>query len=573
MGRLRDDRGAALIMVVLLGFVSIVLVGTGMTVAMSGLQQSVSSQRSASALDAAFAGVQDYVARLNADDSYVKYGNPLSQFTISSGSAATVTPDPTNWALDVSATGAQNRWAPVPGSDGVAKYRYEVDNSTYKVTGIVRLRTTGVSGGRTRSLVTSLRVRGFVDYSYFTDYEIGDPQMTGAPKSCEKHVWEGRPVDCGSTSTNRIPDPYFGPDDAVSGDAHSNDQMIICAATFIGNITTAYSGSPLYSTRNCPRTKAITNITHADPLPMPSTNDSMQTDAACVYTGPTQITYNANGTMTVVSPWSTGGVGDAATCGAPGQLGQPSGATVPQLDQNLLYVQNVPPTVTQLPVGLRCIDVNGATTNATDGIGWSLTQGGSTIRYPLVGEAPATTKFAVIDPQWNAALPAYGCRNGDLYVKGTITTQTTAASQNYVYVIGNTVYKDQSTDVLGLVGQNGVLVWNPMSKGADAPMLAGQDREIDAAIVSVAHTFMVQNYDRGTAIRGTLTVFGSIAQKFRGSVHASDPDTGYNKAYVYDSLLKTVSPPKFLASTATSFTVTRYAGVSAAYQPSGAPLP
>jgi hypothetical protein len=580
MQRLRpsaDDRGAALIMVVLLGFVSILLVGTGLTVATSGLRQASSTQQSASALDAAFAGVQDYVARINADDAYVtKYANLASSFTLGSGSKGTDGVDPQNPAFGTGVSGAG-------ASTGAAKYRYEVDNSAYKTTGVVRLRATGVAGNRARSLLVSLRVRGFVDYSYFTDYEIQDPQISGAPvATCEKHVWEGRPVDCGG-----VRDIVFGSSDAVSGDVHSNDRMVICGATFTGRLTTAYSGSPLYSTRNCTTVKTISNITHADALPMPSTNSTMETDAACLYTGPTQITYNSDGTMTVVSPWTKytavkNNVGsNPGACGSPAQLATPGGARVGQLDADLLYVQNVPSVDTDpnyrstasTPPGVRCVDANGALTSATDGIGWSLTSAGATnpsIRYPGSNEAPATTKFGVIDPSWNTTLPAYGCRNGDLYVEGTVTKQTTAASENYVYVTDDLLYADRTTDVLGLVGQNAVFVWNPMTKITDRPMLNDSGREIDAAVVSVAHTFQVQNYDRG-GTRGALTVFGSIAQKYRGPVAASFPDTGYTKSYAYDPLLKTVSPPKFLASTATSFTVTRYAAVPSAYTPAGAP--
>ncbi len=93
-------------------------------------------------------------------------------------------------------------------------------------------------------------------------------------------------------------------------------------------------------------------------------------------------------------------------------------------------------------------------------------------------------------------------------------------------------------------------------------MLGGGNREIDAAILSVAHTFTVQNCEHGLGPRGPDR-FGSIAQKFRGPIGQSGGPTGYSKNYAYDPLLVSVSPPKFLAPSATSFILIRYASVAA----------
>lgn len=583
--RVRDDeRGAALIAVVVLGFVMMILVATGLTVATSGMRQAIGVQRSTSALDAAFAGVQDYLARLNLDDTYVKYGNRSSSFSATSP----VVDDPSNPAFGYGvSTGnattdqAQHRtWATVPGSDTAgsqkAYFRYEVDTSKYATTGIVQLRVTGLSGQRTRTLLTSLRVRGFVDYAYFTDYEINDPAISGSPASCTKYKWQGRASTCNQYQIR------FGPNDIIYGDVHSNDTMIICGSTFSGIVETANTGTPLYSTPSGCTNRSI-NAKRVATLPLPSTNSGMKRSAACLYTGPTKITYTADGYMNVVSPWTlntspTGGTPNAAKCGSPAALRSVAGARVLQLAQDLLYVQDVQtvPTdpnywaPTTKPASVTCIGADGQSTTSADGIGWSMTSGATTIRYPKVGESPATGWANSANSQlWNTYNPAYGCRNGDLYVSGTVKTLTTAASENYVYVTNDVKYYDRTSDVLGLVGQNAVLVYNPMDAQFDQPMLGQFNLEIDAAIVSVAHTFQVQNYDRG-ATRGALELFGSIAQKFRGPVGATDPDTGYTKAYQYDTVLKTVSPPKFLEPSTTSFAVTRYAAVPTAFTPTGA---
>jgi hypothetical protein len=179
----------------------------------------------------------------------------------------------------------------------------------------------------------------------------------------------------------------------------------------------------------------------------------------------------------------------------------------------------------------------------------------------------------------------YGCRAGDVYVKGTVKGQTTVAAENYIYITDDLVYNDVSTDMLGLVGTNAIFVWNPMkgnsitsrSASTSHDALLGDDRTIDAAILSVGHTFQVQNYDRG-GVRGTLTVLGAIAQKFRGTVSTSTnggstTTNGYAKSYQYDTRYRNTAPPKFLTPVSTTYGVTQYATVPAAFDAKGAKLP
>jgi hypothetical protein len=81
---------------------------------------------------------------------------------------------------------------------------------------------------------------------------------------------------------------------------------------------------------------------------------------------------------------------------------------------------------------------------------------------------------------------------------------------------------------------------------------------IDAAILSTNHSWIVDNYKCGKKL-GTLTVWGSIAQFWRGPVGTSgNGGTGYIKSYNYDNRLADQQPPSFLAPTnASSWKVTR----------------
>ena len=82
---------------------------------------------------------------------------------------------------------------------------------------------------------------------------------------------------------------------------------------------------------------------------------------------------------------------------------------------------------------------------------------------------------------------------------------------------------------------------------------------IDAAILSLLHSFTVDNYDCGSKL-GNLTVKGAIAQKYRGAVGtggASSGGSGYIKDYQYDDRLQYRSPPYFLDPIAASWHVIR----------------
>jgi hypothetical protein len=297
--------------------------------------------------------------------------------------------------------------------------------------------------------------------------------------------------------------------------------------------------------------------------------------------------------MTINSPYTrnteptaTGGGPNPDKCGKISDLQSSAGATVDVLDLNLMYVQSVPTTQgdpnywasNATPSNLTCLSSTQASQYSG---GFKLANG---TRYPAANELlPGTS---------TSDTPAYSCRNGDVYVGGTLSGRTTIAADNYVYATSDILYDDASADVLGLVGQNGVWVWNPIvcsgtlstanggvscSNGSWRYGNADASPEIDAAILSVAHTFMAQNYDGGDAnlgARGTLTIKGAIAQKFRGPVATSSSGTivtGFQKNYAYDSRFRNTAPPKFLTPVSTTYGVTQFSGVAAAYTAAGAP--
>jgi len=583
---LRDDRGFALAMAIVFGVVIVLMAATSLAVATSGLKKADGDQDFNGAMAAAYAGLEDYQARLSNDNSYQQYGNPSAPFSAGSTLRLPIGTQ-SNPAFGTGATGS---WAGVPGSAGTASFRYEVDNSTYLATGTLRLRITGKVGTSVRSLTADLRQQGFIDFVYFTDYEMQDPELSGASVDCVRYAWAGRP----GGSQNPCGNIAFASGDLINGPSHSNDTMRICDATFKGSVTT--SNNPASGLRYLNRTSSDANC--ADPtfqigtqpayravIGMPSTNSDMKRETrsdlpadvprpGCLYTGPTSIVFNAGGTMTVRSPFTkfttttgdtaSGGSNTAAACGQPGtsggRLGSTGGATVPVPENNLVYVQNVPAVTT---------DKN-ATTPAALPATCS-----NALGYPIASETAPTI----------ASGCAYGSRNGDAFVSGDLHGQVTVASENYVYVTGDLKYVDSNEDILGLVGQNAVWVWNPMKRSNSGTnrdprysytaLNAGSGRRIDASILSVDKTFQVQNVGVGGA-RGTLTVNGAIAQKFRGTVFASGPDEqrrqqsgGYVKSYNYDQRLRYLAPPKYLSPVTTTYGVTVLQEVAGGYDADG----
>lgn len=575
VGRARGEdteSGVAMILVIAVSAILAIFLVAAVSFSLGTVKSARKTQDWNSAIAAAYAGVEEYQSRLANDTTYFQYGNPASTFsatsTVSLPGGASSNP--------AFGTGTSGTWANIAGSGGEARFRYEVDNSKYYSDGTLRLRSTGLAGGETRTIVADLKQQGFIDFIYFTDYEIQDPQISGAVvATCQKYAWAGRPT----TGCSEI---AFGNNDDINGPAHSNDTLRVCAATFEGTVTTGYN--PASGVKYLKKDSNYVSCTgqvfalagypaYSPVIPMPATNSQLKKETrsdlpadvprpGCLYTGPTQIVFNSSGTMTVRSPWTkkTNVVGDTPTtgstpaaCGTPGtsagQLGSTGGQTLAVPENNVIYVQNVPTSTTDpnysstTPAGLTVS--TGA--NGANGLG-----------YPATSEA---------QPQGaTSALPAYGYKNGDAFVKGTLSGHVTIASENYVYVTGNLQYADSNVDMLGLVGNNAVWVWNPVNSSGNS-LLGGSGRTIEAAILSVAHTFQVQNYSAG-GDRGTLTIHGSIAQKFRGIVR--NGSNGYIKAYNYDDRFRTTAPPKYLSPVTTTYGVNVWVEVLPAFASSGA---
>ncbi|HEY3830848.1 MAG TPA: prepilin-type N-terminal cleavage/methylation domain-containing protein [Acidimicrobiia bacterium] len=491
------------------------------------------------ALAAAEAGVDDYVYRLNANGNYWLY------------SAANPPPDHNQ---------AFAGWQTVPGGSTVSQFHYTIDTSSLAVNGTLKLTSTGRMNGTMRTVYATLRQRSFLDYLYFTDYETEDPALyTGSPftaaqaqVSCAAYAYGSNPRDSNCVNIQ------FISADTINGPMHTNDAFMVCGNPhFNGATSTSWSGaSGLRYRDGCPTSHPVFanpgDPQLAPPLTMPPSDATIksQTNAGaggCLYTGPTRIKLNSNGTMTVKSPFSKNT--NNSSCPLNGNTG-------PVPSDGVIFVQNVPSTTTD--------------PNYTNGCPYSVNGRAHPLGMPITND-----------------ITTYGCRNGDAFVEGTLKGQLTIATDNSVVVTWNLNYASglNGTDLLGLIANNNVQIYHPVSctsgttsscnlnanfPGETARNATFSNPQLYAAVLSVNHGFQVQNWAIGSSL-GSLTVDGALSQRYRGPVGTNSSGTilsGYAKAYTYDQRLHYESPPHFLDPIASQWQENTWAELK---NPSGLP--
>ncbi len=357
----------------------------------------------------------------------------------------------------------------------------------------------------------------------------------------------------------------------TSGDAivisnGTNTQTVTASAAALSGATsisvTQFTANATYQTTN-------TNVTDAPTVtgtwtnnvakqPIPTDNTSLMDEAqenGCYYEGPTTIVLNGT-TMNVTS------------YGTP--TGKPTGYGTGSVSNDSL---NDPANTANV-----CMPTS---------------QGGS-VSLPAngvvyVGECTSQTNGcnndgggtqAQINPLSNAGdTGGSGTIQGDAIVQGSLSSPLTIGSANNIVIDGNLCYTDTmssgkcttnapaapSTDVLGLVADNYVEINHPVSGSNNASLCGSSpytsptsgavtcDLEnpiIDAVVLALGHSFVVNNYTTGSSL-GTINLFGSIDQDWRGAVATINSgggvQTGYAKNYQYDGRLIYLSPPYYLS--------------------------
>ncbi len=559
------EDGIVMVTVLLITMVLLIIVAGSLAYAVGSQPISRHDQDWNAALAAAEAGMDDFLFRLNNNDQYYNY------------SSSNLPPDGNT---------AFTTWTNVPNSTGATQFRYSTDTSNLASQGAIIITSTGRSGKATRTIQATLRRHAFIDYLYFTDYETTDPALyptasnsnnsTWAQAHCALHYYEGRDSTC--TDIN------FANGDTINGPLHSNDAILICGSpTFAGNVTTSWnptSGNRWRGNGTCTNSPSFKpgDPKYADPLTMPPNNVSIKADAdktlggtGCLYTGPTSVTLNSDGTMNVTSPY-TKAVGGPNNCATGSNLALPT--------NGVIYVQNVPTSTSDYNYTAGCIthaQLNAGSSNAT---------------------TPATVQNPLGYPEYSD-ISSYSCTAGDVFLSGTLKGRLTIAADNNIEIVGSVLYQGGvgGNDILGLVANNYVEMYHPVdlvTTSGSTPATAAwcdagyleypnnsnnfycneklpggttalDNPTVDAAILSVNHSFRVQNYQYGdNNPLGAITINGAIAQRYRGIVGLIGT-SGYTKSYNYDQRLKYQSPPRFLSPVAAAWQIVTWIEQKPAY--------
>jgi Tfp pilus assembly protein PilX len=482
------------------------------------------------AYEAAEAGLQWYGFQLQRDPTY--WSKCTSVPAIAAGQPAPVnqewktgSTDPRQWRTLI-ASGEEYTIELLPAT-GQSSCNTANPSQSMIENGTMRIRATGRANGDKRSLVATYRRRSFVDFVWFTQWETLDPlayspTASFGPSQAAANCDDPRTVR-DTASSNRCTEIQFITGDYIKGPLHTNDESFLTcgnpqfgrtgdrieiAGPMPGNVEACTSNPNWAGTRLAP----------APTLSMPPSNSQLSglADAANGYrfTGNTCLRFNGttvdywSGAQATTPSWNSTST-TATPCTGPqtGTLAWP-----PPNGNKVIYVQN----------GAGC-----------------------------------TSSYSYRQTYNNNV----NC--GDVMVWGTYGIDATIGAQNDIIVKDDLLKTGDS--MLGLIANNFVRVYHPATmssgncsagSGSNDPRMLG-NVEIDAAILALNHSFIVDNWGCGSS-QGNLKVVGAIAQYYRGPVGTSGGGTsGYYKDYNYDDRLRYKEPPNFLDPVQTQWNLMR----------------
>jgi hypothetical protein len=525
----RGERGISMFLVVVAMFMTSMFVVAGFAAAGSDFRTSAGSKNRKGAYAAAEAGLAYYVKQLRtnpdfwaqcdaADAPNSVEASPINQQWDGAGT------DPRKWRKLPSVSSEYTvELLHTPKFSKCDRNKQEslVDTSN----GTFRVRVTGRMIGKhesKRSITATFKRSGFLKFVYFSDQENRDPQAdlsasqrTAQQSNCVNRKRTAR-KDKGCIEIQ------FTDNDAINGPLHTNDEsVLVCGSPRFGR-EKLQDGSP-----------GLTDVTEVSGVAPGYVANGSCTATPKIFS-PNNNKFSVN-TETMDMPESNQELVAVATSGGTVYRGK----TIIHLRNNVMDVTNyatggaVTTTDVQFPGnGVLYVSNNGSCN----------------------GEIPTDANYD----------EGNGC--GNVYVSGTYSSSLTIAAANDVIVrptVGATllgrsansnIIKATGTDaVLGLIANNFVRVGHKVNRGSPCTNFNSTneptvtDVRIDAAIMSLLHSFIVDNYDCGRA--GTLTVNGAIVQRFRGPVGTGSGatiNTGFLKDYWYDDRLRYRSPPYFL---------------------------
>jgi hypothetical protein len=614
--RARGERGFTMLLALYVLTITTLLLGAAYLAVLDDTNLTRNDLDQDRALAAAQAGIGQYTYNLNANPNY--WESCPTATNVAVGAAASGSTEYYSYA-PVPATGqtacsSSNPIGTMIETGGTAA-------------GTFRISATGTSNNVSRTVVAQYKRTSFLNYVYFTNYEDEDPlwavetntqtrENTVTGLNCAVYEWAGRSANCQGIS--------FGSGDVVNGPLHSNDSLYVCGSlgtdTIFGRTSADQIETPDALTEYYPpalgggtcagtlEIKGTANNTVGTLQPPPddtqlllladggvSTNiNGCFAGYGCEFSGPTTIVADGPTSASVATNQMTV---TNANYGSP--LGTPTKVNYPS--NGVLYVNATAScsnysytpfgTEDQLYGGTTLDSSSSDTDNA--GCGDAVVQA-----YPYPGTANGTpystatscgngtTSVSGVCPYTQSL--TIGAANDIIIASSLTTTSTTSGCASGWSSTGTSAPESScptGTAVLGLVANDMIRIFHPLGSARNTDdeeqaCLTGENDTdytntngtgslinpvIDAAIFSVEHSFIVDDFDcgatsdtDGTTALGTLTVNGTIAQDFRGRVAEGNPQvSGYTKSYWYDQRLATIEPPYFLDPVSDSWDVTR----------------
>jgi Tfp pilus assembly protein PilX len=562
----RGDDGYVMVVVIGVLLVATLFSVAALAAADRDVPQSRQDVDRKGALQAAEAGLNYYLYHLNEDNGFwaqcadvEEAGQPEAPVNQPWNRVA---PDPRVWRNVPGSPDTQYTVELLPAKGAVCDKNDPAGTMINASNGTFRIRTTGRSSANRqgtytyRTIVTTFRRNGFLDYLYFTNYETSPPSaysaygtnstlqsvQAWAATACARWWREDRNSqttlvdadnDGSKDDTLRCNQIQFAGNDVVNGPMHTNDNILVCGTPKFGRLTDALGNPardkievsdpnpPGYRNNGCTGSPTVrptgnTLKTGATELTLPPSNGSLSTIAkpAYVFTGETTIRLNGS-TLTVTDHSGAGGAANG-----PRTMSWP--------DNGVIYVKQ-----------------------------GTCAAGGYNLYAPY--NVPTGCAIAHVSGDYSKSLTIASARD--------IVVHPLASDPDNSGVVRNA----GADAMLGLIADDHVrvyhdvknLVQNGLNWTCDevSPSTGSKPNiRIDAAILALHYSFIVDNYYCGDPLQ-KLTVNGVIAQMFRGPVGTGNGTTnasGYVKNYAYDDRLVYRSPPYFLDPVQSAWQVVRY---------------
>ena len=502
--RLGSESGFTMIVALGTLLVTMLLTGAVFVAVQGDASLTRADLNSKQAYAAAQSGLQAYLYQLNDNASNSTWWETCSNDTI----AQTAVPG--------TSTGVTYSYAPVPVTPYTScNTANPVASLIDPATGTLRMEFTGYSvtgvAASRRTIVASLRTLSPLSFLWYTKYETEDTSINS--HNCAQFYWQTTSMDSSCIIS-------WVTGDVMNGPMYTQDQFYVPSGNSpqFGRLNSndaiasqdpsTANSSEICASDNC----ANANVSNPEPdvatqVPLPSDNSNLLSDAThhgLVVTGTTTLTVSGN-----TATGATCTTSSASSCTAVNIL---SLSTTP-----IIYASN----------GSGCNSSYDPTN-----VSYSNTIGGTgTYKNDYYGTC------------------------GDVYVSGSYTSPLTIAAADDIIVTGNlTTTVDSNNNLtgsatLGLVANEYVRVMHSCTNG-------NPDVTIDGAILTLQHSFFVDNYQCGGTPQGHLNVYGAIAQYFRGIVGTVGA-SGYLKNYNYDDRLALILPPYLFDLQNTEWTVFR----------------